>query len=396
MRLNPLALSSFKKNLRGYFSLKIIKSSFLTAFFLSAFIYFYLFDSVLLSTLGLLLFIFGLIRLLSANAVIWSQAGFFVGIFWFYWISFSLRFYDMGFLIPLEILFIGIFYGVIFGFFGGVGEFLSRFLRYFWLKKALFALLFFATSFTHPFGFNWLNYALPLINTPFESVLKSGIPKPNTLKIELMESQIEQKDRWKKELKSEFDAKNLAFIDEAIKKGADLVILPESAFAYSLNRNIKMINELLERSKKIAILSGAEAYENGVFYNSAYFFNAGEIRRIDKKILVPFGEEIPLPAFLKKPINELFFGGASDFGKASDFSYIEVKGAKIKVGICYEGTRAELYEDKPDFVAVISNNAWFAPSTESALQRLLLRYYAFKNGASIFHATNASTAEIIN
>lgn len=333
-----------------------------------------------------MIFIVGITRMLGVNTIIWSQTGFFVGIFWFYWIALSLRFYDMSFLIPFEILFIGITYALIFAFFGALGGFLSRFLRHSWLKKALFLSLFFATSFVHPFGFNWLNYALPLINTPFESLLESK--NQNPLKIELINTNINQSLRWKKDLREQFNAQNLAFIDEAIKKGADLVILPESAFAYSLNHDIAMINELLERSKKIAILSGGEAYEKGVFYNSAYFFSAGEFKRIDKKILVPFGEEIPLPEILKNPINELFFDGASDFGKAENFSYIEVKGVKIKVGICYEGTRYELYEDSPKFVALISNNAWFSPSTQNALQSLLLRYYALKNSTMIFHAMN--------
>ena len=184
-------------------------------------------------------------------------------------------------------------------------------------------------------------------------------------------------------------------IDKAIKNGARLVVLPESAFATNLNQNLELVEALKEKSQKIAILTGAEGYENGTFYNSAYFFDAGKMRRIDKHILVPFGEEIPLPEFLKKPINALFFGGASDFGKAGDFSYIEVEGVRFKVAICYEGTRPQLYANKPDFVLLISNDAWFIPSTQSTLQNLLLRYYALKNGSVIFHSANFNDKKVI-
>jgi apolipoprotein N-acyltransferase len=40
------------------------------------------------------------------------------------------------------------------------------------------------------------------------------------------------------------------------------------------------------------------------------------------------------------------------------------------------------------YVIAISNNAWFAPSIEPTLQNLLMRYYARKNGAVIYHSAN--------
>ena len=401
MKVDRLALSSFKKNLSSYFSLKIIKSSFLTAILLSIFIYFSIFENIFLSILGLLAFVFGVFRLVfvrESAAFIWLLTGFFVGFFWFYWIAFSLVYYDFAYLIPFEIFGIGVVYGliflcfyVIFSFFarclGGAGDI---------LKPVILALGFYLIQFVHPFGFNWLNWHLSLIGTPFERVLAGQNDSKNPpFKIELISSRIPQNELWQSSRKKEHFVSNLALIDKAIKNGARLVVLPESAFATNLNQNLELIEALKQKSQKIAILTGAEAYENGTFYNSAYFFDAGEMRRIDKHILVPFGEEIPLPEFLKKPINSLFFGGASDFGKAGNFSYIEVEGVRFKVAICYEGTRPQLYANKPDFVLLISNDAWFVPSTQSTLQNLLLRYYALKNGSVIFHSANFNDKKVI-
>lgn len=352
--------------------------------------------------MGLILFIFGAFRLVFAalkglnfTLIIWGQTGFFVGIFWFYWISFSLVYYDFAYLIPVEIFFIGLTYALIFSFFGGFGGyflakieaiFKAEFYKSF--KICTFALLFWCISFVHPFGFNWLNFALPIVNTPFAAIFWEQKLLELPFKIAIRNTEISQFDLWKKELRNDLIAQNFAFIDEAISSGARLAVLPESAFAFTLNHDEKVISELLARSEKIAILVGAEGYENKTPYNSAYFFDKGEFRRIDKHILVPFGEETPLPEFLKKPINAVFFDGASDYGKADDFSYINIDGVKIKIAICYEGTRYELYEDKPDFAVVVSNNAWFKPSSQNTLFDLLLKYYSLKNSSRIFHAQN--------
>lgn len=401
MKVDRLALSSFRKNLSCYFSLNFIKSSFLNAILLSIFIYFSIFENTFANLLGLVCFVFGALRLVfvrERGAIIWSQTGFFVGVFWFYWIAFSLVYYDFAYLIPAQIFIIGAVYALIFlvfyALFGALAGRLSTVLGAF--KPIFLALGFYIIQFVHPFGFNWLNWHLVLINTPFERVLGGQKELNLPFKIELISSRIPQNALWQSSRKKEHFANNLALIDKAILNGARLVVLPESAFATNLNQNLELIELLKQKSQQIAILAGGEAYENGSFYNSAYFFDAGQMRRIDKHILVPFGEEIPLPEMLKNPINALFFDGASDFGKAGDFSYIEVDGVRFKVAICYEGTRYELYADKPEFVTLISNDAWFAPSLQTALQNLLLRYYALKNGSVIFHSANFNDKQIIN
>ena len=296
MKVDRLALSSFKKNLSSYFSLKIIKSSFLTAILLSIFIYFSIFENIFLSILGLLAFVFGAFRLVFAQksaAFIWLLTGFFVGVFWFYWIAFSLVYYDFAYLIPFEIFGIGVVYGLIFLCFYVIFSFFARRLGGAGgiLKPVILALGFYLIQFVHPFGFNWLNWHLSLIGTPFERVFaRQNDSKNPPFKIELISSRIPQNELWQSSRKKEHFVNNLALIDKAIKNGARLVVLPESAFATNLNQNLELVEALKEKSQKIAILTGAEGYENGIFYNSAYFFYAGEMRRIDKHILVPFGE----------------------------------------------------------------------------------------------------------
>ncbi len=372
--------------------------------------------SLVASLAGLALGAFGFYRLLFATRAQWAWSGFFAGLFWFYWMSFSLVYYGFAWLIPAELLGIGAIYGAIFAALGYVRNALWR----------AFALL--AVGFIHPFGFNWLKFELIFVNTPFSPTFYTlaallfslalfkfkphlGLAalalalffcqkpeiRPNFLpfKIELAGTDIPQSKRWERSERARISNLNTTLINAAISRGARLVALPESAYPLYLDHNVTLVKELLEKSGQIAIVTGGLGWEEGRVYNSAYFFDKGQMRRLDKVVLVPFGEEIPLPTPVKKLINELFFGGASDFAAASKAQSYEIDGVKITNAICYEATRDEIYEANPRFVVAVTNNAWFYPSSEPTLQRLLLKYFSFKYHTTIYHSVNGSKSEII-
>ena len=152
---------------------------------------------------------------------------------------------------------------------------------------------------------------------------------------------------------------------------------------------------ILKASNGIAIIAGALQREDNHSYNVTYLFNNGKIQTAKKLVLVPFGEYIPLPKFAQKFINDTFFSGASDFVTATEPTDFIIKGVKFRNAICYEATCAEIYEGDVDFVIATSNNAWFAPSIEATLQNLLMRYYARKNGVSIYHSANYKGSGVV-
>ena len=95
-------------------------------------------------------------------------------------------------------------------------------------------------------------------------------------------------------------------INQAISDGSRIVALPESAFPLFLDHSEILLSVLKQKSYQIAIVTGALGTSDNKLYNSTYLFDKGEIKRLDKLILVPFGEEIPLPNFIKDLINRLF------------------------------------------------------------------------------------------
>ena len=384
---------------------------------LSLFIFLDLLNLKYIANLGLLSAIIGLYILLKSDRKIWFWSGFFIGLFWFYWISFSLIYYNFGYLIPIEILGICLIYG-------------SIFLAVSWLEsiyiKAIFLLF---ASYVAPFGFDWLNFELIFVDTLFKPTIYTlalvlisiiiaikfniyiGISllicslainynyktesKSLPFDISLISTNISQDKIWERSTKDKIVKSNLDMIDQAISDGSRIVVLPESSFPLFLDHSEILLSVLKQKSYQIAIVAGALGANNNKIYNSTYLFDKGEIKRLDKLILVPFGEEIPLPNFIKNLINEIFFDSAVDYSHANSVSDYEIDGVKIRNAICYEATKDGLFKDNPKFMIAISNNAWFSPSTQPNLQSKLLKLKAYKYKTTIYHSINGSSSQMI-
>ena len=418
--------------------------AFLIAFGFSFFIYSEVFGlkNIYLNSVFAL---FSLFFILNADVKKSFWIGFFIGVLWFYWIGLSFRYYDLTWMIPFVILFVGLVYGIIFLLISVIGNWEleirkktnSKFLIPNSDISLVKPLIFLYLSYIHPFGFNWFIPELTLVNTIFsfdkpsfflilmslylighwtldighwkKTVLivttialllfslkdKERKPKLPDLKIYLSETKIPQDIKWNPRYRQKIISINMALIEKAIKDGYDLVVLPESAFPLYLNLEVDLLNTLKEKSKKIAIVTGALHLKDNLSYNSAYIFKNKDYLIADKVVLVPFGEEIPLPKFLAKYINKIFFNGAEDYQKAKKPTDFKIKDITFRNAICYEATHPLLYKNAPKYMIAISNNAWFTPSIEPILQNLIIKYYARLHNMVVFHSCNIAKTGVI-
>ncbi len=390
----------------------IIKG-FITAILLSAFIYLSYFD-IQYKLLNTILGILAIYALLVIPRTSLFLAGFLTANLWFYWMAISLQYYDLSYLAPVLLFAIGLGYGIIFTI---LGIFKSTFIR---------LLMIFGFTFVAPFGFNWMKFELLFIDSYF-GVSKEDFAlilvavymmvKLKRMKIlsflpllvayqsdtglyiddpkasmAIPQFNVSQDLKWKKKYKDTLIEKNLEEIDKAILDKKDLLILPETTLPIVLNRNELLLEHLTERSNKIDILVGSLYFENQRVYNATYHFSKGELNIAKKVVLVPFGEEIPLPKFFVDLINDTFYGGAQDYAKAQKPTDFIIKGQKFRNAICYEATTDKIFENLNGvkYMIATSNNAWFTPSIEPTLQKLLLKYYAKKYDVTIFHSINGS------
>ncbi len=407
------------KFLSPYFSTKKIIKGFAGAFLLANFIFLSFCENKFLDFISPFLTFFGIYIIINLDRAGYFFAGFFTGILWFYWISFSFVYYDLTFLIPFVIFFVGIAYALIF--------WAASFPSFMYLR----AILFLVFSYIAPFGFDWFKLEATLVLGIFDPSIrgiafiflaailfsyiknfyryfavllcficalqiKSHEAYKLPFDLEISQTKVPQAQKWDKQMKNKYINESLMLIDNAIIQGKKMILLPESAFPTYLDHETNLLAELDRLSEQIIIVAGAMGYEDKKIYNSAYLFNKGEFRRMDKLVLVPFGEEIPLPKFAKDIVNKLFFDNGVDYSTAEMASDYVIDGVKIRNAICYEATRRELYENGDfDVVFAITNNAWFMPSTQANLQKLLLKYYATKYAKSIYHSVNGSDSGII-
>ena len=366
--------------------------------------------------------LFAFYFLLKAPTRVLMSAGGFIGLLWFYWIGYSFEYYHMGWMAPIITLIFVLFCALYFAILAFTKNPFYR------------ALILFGLSFVEPMDWNWLQIDLPFVNSLFgvekwqyaiillslslfiylcsnkelkkfrfiSLVLLVGAINFSTpqmsepdLKIKLYASTILQEEKWVKKNRKQIIFDNLKVITDAIDQRYDLVVLPESTFPLFLNRHRQLVSLLQRHSQQIDIITGALYIENGLHYNVSYHFSKGKIVIAKKMVLVPFGEYIPLPSFIRSWVNTTFFNGASDFVTADKPTDFIVKGVKFRNAICYEATCEELYEGDPAYVIAISNNGWFYPSIEPTLQKLLMRFYAKKHNSIIYHSANRGGTGII-
>ncbi|WP_457594873.1 apolipoprotein N-acyltransferase [Hydrogenimonas sp.] len=399
-----------------YFNTLTLSLGFLSALCASLFIYLFHFGLVfpwLQAFLGLLA-LYGWLTL-PRPALFWS--GFFTALFWFWWIGLSFRYYDLTWMIPLVIPAVALVYGLLFWLVGLLPHI------------ALRAVALGGLEWLHPMGFDWFRPALLFTNSLFGDALwqlwillatltlfalvkrrwrwllllgvlgalhiPRGAPAEE-LPVKLVQTALEQRDKWDPRYRQLIVEANLAAIENARREGYRAVVLPESAFPLYLNRDTDLVERLLARSRDIAIVAGALYEEKGRSYNSTYLFENGTLRVMHKVVLVPFGEEVPLPSWIGRWVNKTFFGGASDYMTAREPSDFTMLGRRWRNAICYEATSDRLYEGDPERMVAISNNAWFLPSVEPALQRLLLQMQANRHGTTIYHATNGPITAVVS
>lgn len=379
-------------------------------------IYFSFFENIFLETLSPFLAIWGLILLLqtkSAKGYFWT--GFLTGLFWFWWVGLSAIYFDLSYLVPVIALIMGLVYGVLF--------------RICFLFKFDFLRLcaIFALSFIHPLGFDWLEWGIYTTYGFFDSSLRGiiclfliayfiyegyisryykiaivlilfftgfhyeeKIASTLPFSYKLINTNISQDQKFLQEKLILNSNALLSEISRAILEKKELVILPETAFAFNLH-GTKYEEFLKELSHKIIIITGAFYVKDGQTYNSTYVFRQGKSYIFNKHFLVPFGEEIP---FFKELVKKYFLPNIEEFTRGPAQSQYKLNNSLITNAICYEATKEQNYKNSKIIIA-LSNNAWFKHSSEYKLQKLLMQFYANKYGVSVYHATNGKENAVI-
>jgi len=176
-------------------------------------------------------------------------------------------------------------------------------------------------------------------------------------------------ERWEPALAGELEARAERLTRAAAAAGARLVLWPESAAPYSIERDPVYRRRLVSLARELGVTLVVNAVgwtADGRPTNSAYVVTAGGVgpRRYDKVRLVPFGEFVPWWARLA--FTETLVREVGDFAPGHRLAPLDTPEARLGVAICYEIVFPDLVAEEvrrgAEVLVTLTNDGWYGYS----------------------------------
>lgn len=228
------------------------------------------------------------------------------------------------------------------------------------------------------------------------------------VRVAAAQGSIDQSKKWDTAFRSQTidiyrELTRLAAID-----GAQLVVWPETAAPFFLGQDKAQTASVTDaaRSANVYLLTGSPAYTYNLearqadLYNSAWLINpSGEFAgRYDKTHLVPFGEYVPLRAFL--PFIKKLTAGIGDFSEGPGPLPIRSELGDIGVLICYEAIFPEIasghIKNGAGILVNITNDAWFGRSSAPYQHMGMTAMRAVENRTWLVRSANTGFSAVVD
>jgi len=159
---------------------------------------------------------------------------------------------------------------------------------------------------------------------------------------------------------SEIEDKYEYIINIIKNTNSDILVFAENNYPFLLEQkdSVFLQNSLIPGT---SLVMGSTRKENGNYFNSMFLIDKEKINKFDKKILVPFGEFVPLRYFLYFMD---FIAGSSDFSIGKQERKLQLND-KIKILpiICYEilyfWKILDQTNNDTNVMINITNDSWF-------------------------------------
>lgn len=264
-----------------------------------------------------------------------------------------------------------------------------------------------------------------------------SVPYTGSLRVGITQGNIAQDQKWDSKLRDRILARYLDLTDQAAAAGAQLVVWPEAALPFYLQRDMRSLElTRIARERGIDLLVGAPGLEDrdGTGkkpYNQAWLVRSGgEVEGpYDKIQLVPFGEYIPLHGLFG--MVEVAVQAVGQFGRGTEYTIFETvalapplaaqaaghapaagdaphatagaatagRPARFATLICYEGIFPALTRTfaarGADFLVNISNDAWYGDTAAPQQHLLMAAMRTIENRMPMVRSTNTGISAFI-
>lgn len=252
------------------------------------------------------------------------------------------------------------------------------------------------------------------------------------IKVGIIQPNLNPWDKWKEGNIDDLLSLYLRLSEKAVKKGAQILVWPETALPVyltigSYNEQIWRLRNYL-RQHKVFLISGmpdGTIYEKNsapeeakpmsdtskayTSYNSIYLFNPynDEIVKYGKEKLVPFGEKVPFVEYIP------FLGdiikwnvGISSWNTGKDTTVFEliinINKKPIKIGgvICIESIYpdyvAQFVNKGAELITVVTNDSWYGNSSGPYQHKDYAILRAIENRRFIVRSANGGISCVID
>ena len=233
------------------------------------------------------------------------------------------------------------------------------------------------------------------------------INRKNAQTIRLVQPNIPQKEKWKKDLAINNLIKH---VDLSTKIGFEkikAVIWPETASTFLLGTD-KFVDQLISNAipPNGNLITGVPRFisknNETNLYNSLVVYNKemSLIEFYDKHHLVPFGEFIPFRSFLANIGLSKITAGSLDYSPGNGPKTIKVDGLpSFSPLICFEVIFPSKIVNKfnrPEWLLSISNDGWFGPNAGPRQHFDMARIRSIEEGIPLIRVSNMGISASID
>jgi apolipoprotein N-acyltransferase len=230
-------------------------------------------------------------------------------------------------------------------------------------------------------------------------LLAAPMPEPRAITLRLVQPDAAQQTKWDPDLAQQFFDRLLAYT--AVKPAPDLVIWPETALPYLIERHPEIAQIIAEAANGATVALGLQRSEGAQGWNSLRVIGAdgSTLANYDKFHLVPFGEYIPFGDALFAWANISAFASASGNGyMAGPGPQVIDLGAlgKMQPLICYEAVFPQDLRGagRADWLLQITNDAWFGVWSGPFQHAAQARLRAIEQGLPMVRVANTGVTAV--
>jgi apolipoprotein N-acyltransferase len=225
------------------------------------------------------------------------------------------------------------------------------------------------------------------------------------IRVGLLQGNVDQAEKWDPARAGAIFANYLEKTEEAIAKGAEVVIWPEAStpFTFEEDRAAAERVRAISRRANVALLIGSNQIERGVpvrFYNAAFMVGPdGTTQGVYRKMhLVPFGEYVPYQQvlFFAAPLVE----AVGAFSAGDQAVLLPIGRHLVSTAICYEVVYPALVRrfvsGGSELLTTITNDAWFGRTSAPHQHFAQASMRAIENGRYLVRAANTGISGVVD